>query len=114
MKRDLKSANVNFEIVKYVVDDCLMNTLKKANQKVQKWLSQGILKLAVQTLHFEKNDFEIYELDFRAKINSETFYAQNYSQKVRSRNILNRPIHCSGLFYTKKAPSYTSDIFLWA
>ncbi len=25
MKKDLKSTNVNFEIVKYDVDDCLMN-----------------------------------------------------------------------------------------
>ncbi len=29
MKRDLKSANMNFEIVKYVVDDCLTNIKKK-------------------------------------------------------------------------------------
>ncbi len=39
MKRDLKSANVNFEIVKYVVDDYLTNIKKKTvDQKVQKWL----------------------------------------------------------------------------
>ncbi len=56
----------------------------------------GILKLVVRKLHFEKNDFEIYEpyfWDFWEKINFETFYAQNYSQKVCSRSILNRPIH---------------------
>ncbi len=29
MKRDHKSANVNFEIVKYVVDDCLINIFLK-------------------------------------------------------------------------------------
>ncbi len=29
MKSDFKSANVNFEIVKYVVDDCCTNILKK-------------------------------------------------------------------------------------
>ncbi len=29
MKRDRKLANVNFEIVKYVVDDCLTNIKKK-------------------------------------------------------------------------------------
>ncbi len=64
MKRDHKSANVNFEILQYVVDDCLTNILKKVDQKVQKWLSYGILKLAVKKLHFEKTDFEIYEPDF--------------------------------------------------
>ncbi len=37
MKRDHKSANVNFEIVNYVVDDCLPNIKKKkVYQKVQK------------------------------------------------------------------------------
>ncbi len=36
MKRDLKSANVNFEIVKYVVDNCLTNNFFfKVDQKVQ-------------------------------------------------------------------------------
>ncbi len=40
MRRGHKSANVNFEIVKYVVDDYLKNILKeKVDQKVQKWLS---------------------------------------------------------------------------
>ncbi len=63
-------------------------------------------------LHFEKNDFEIYQPDFREKINFETFFAQNYSQKVCSRSILNRSIRFRGLFYMKKAPSYTFDIFL--
>ncbi len=50
MKRDHKSANVNFEMVKHVVDDCLMNTFlkKKVDQKVQKLLSPGILKLTVK------------------------------------------------------------------
>ncbi len=40
-KRDLKSANMNFEIVKYVVDDGLTYIKKKTkvNQKVQKWLN---------------------------------------------------------------------------
>ncbi len=36
MKRDLKSASVNFEILKYVVDECLTNIKKKVDQKVQK------------------------------------------------------------------------------
>ncbi len=85
MKRDHKSANVNFEIVKYVVDDYLMNIKKKkVNQKVQKWPGQGILKLAVKKLRFE-NYFEIYEpdfWDFWEKINFGTFCAQKYSQKV--------------------------------
>ncbi len=39
MKRDHKSANVNFEIVKFVVDDYLTNFFFKVDQKVQKWLS---------------------------------------------------------------------------
>ncbi len=63
MKRDLKSANMNFEIMKDVVDDCLTN-IKKVSQKVQKWLSWGILKLTVKKLHFEKNNLKIYEPDF--------------------------------------------------
>ncbi len=29
VKRDQKSANVNFEMVKYIVDDCWMNIKKK-------------------------------------------------------------------------------------
>ncbi len=71
---------MNFEIVEYIIDDCLTYIFfKKVDQKVQKWLSLGILKLAVKKLHFEKNDFEIYELDFWEKINFETFYAQDYS-----------------------------------
>ncbi len=32
MKRDHKSANVNFEIVKYLVDDCLTNIKKKRSK----------------------------------------------------------------------------------
>ncbi len=32
MKRDLKSTNVNSEIVKYVVDDCLINLKKKKSR----------------------------------------------------------------------------------
>ncbi len=62
---------------------------------MQKWLSLDILKLAVKKLHFVKNDFEIYEPDFWEfweKINFETFYAQNYSQNVCSRSIMNRSI----------------------
>ncbi len=49
---------------------------------MQKWPSQDILKLVVKKLHFEKNNFKIYELDFWnfwEKINFEIFYAQNYS-----------------------------------
>ncbi len=83
---------------------------------MQKWLSYGILKLAVKILNFEKNNFEIYEPNFWdiwEEINFETFYAQNYSQKVCSRSTLNHTIHFWGLFYMKKVPSYTFDIFLW-
>ncbi len=50
---------------------------------------------------------------FWKKITFESFYAQNYSQKVCSRSILNRPICFWGLFYMKKPPSYTFHIFLW-
>ncbi len=32
MKRDRNSANVNFEIVKYVIDDCLTNIKKKKSR----------------------------------------------------------------------------------
>ncbi len=74
----------------------------------------GYFEIGCKKLHFEKNDFEIYESgfwDFWEKINFKTFYAQNYSQKVCSGSILNRPIHFLGLFYTKKAPSYTLTSF---
>ncbi len=69
-------------------------------------------------LQFEKNDFEIHEPDFWEKINFETFYAQFWNilciaQKVCSMSILNHPIRFWGLFYVKKPPSYTFDIFLW-
>ncbi len=64
--------------------------------------------------HFKKNDFEIYEhnfWNFGGKINFETFYAQNYSQKVCSRSTLNFPIRFWGLFYMKKVLSYTLTYF---
>ncbi len=89
---------------------------KKLDQKLHKWLSYGILKLVVKKLHFEKKVFYIYEpgfWKFWEKINFETFYAQNYSQNVCFRSILNHPIRFSGLFYMKNAPSYTFEIFLW-
>ncbi len=75
----------------------------------------GYFEIGSKKLNYEKNGFEIYEPDFWyfwGKINFKTFYAQNYSQKVCSRSILNRTIGFWGLFYTKKAPSYTFDIFL--
>ncbi len=59
----------------------------------------GYFEIGSKKLYFEKNDFE-------------TFYVQNYSQKMCFRSILNRLIHFWGLFYIKKAPSYTFDIFL--
>ncbi len=37
---------------------------KKVDQKMKKWLSQAILKLAVKKLHFKETDFEIYESVF--------------------------------------------------
>ncbi len=55
----------------------------------------GYFEIRCKKLHFEKNDFEIYEpdfWDFWEKINFETFYAQNYFQKVCSRSILNHQI----------------------
>ncbi len=64
MKRYLKSTNVNFEIVKYVVDDCLTNILKKVDQKVQKWLSYSILKLAVKNCILRKMILEFVNLIF--------------------------------------------------
>ncbi len=36
MKRDHKSENVNCEIVKYVIDDCLTNLKKKSRPKSAK------------------------------------------------------------------------------
>ncbi len=53
LKRDHKAANVDFEIVKHIVDDCSTNIFFfKVDQKVQKWLSYGILKLAVEKTAF--------------------------------------------------------------
>ncbi len=72
----------------------------------------GYFEIGCKKLHFEKNDFEIYEPDFWEKIDFETFYRQNYFQKVCSRSILNRPIRFCGLFYMKKSPFYFFDIFL--
>ncbi len=71
----------------------------------------GYFEIDCKKLHFEKNDFEIYEPDFWEKINFETFYAQNYSQKLCSTSILNSPIRFWGLFYMKNAPSYTLTSF---
>ncbi len=71
-------------------------------------------EIGCKKLHFDKNDFKIYDpdfWDFWKKITFETFYAQNCSQKVCSRSILNCPIRFC-LFYMKNAPSYTFDIFL--
>ncbi len=94
MKRDHKLANVNFKIVKYVVQNCLTNIFLKSRPKSAKMAEIRYFEFGCKKLHFEKNDFEIYEPDFWEKINFETFYAQNYSiQKVCSASILNRPIH---------------------
>ncbi len=49
MKRDLKSANVNFEIVKYIVDDCS---------------SYSILKLAVKNCILRKTILKFMNLIF--------------------------------------------------
>ncbi len=45
MKKDLKSANVNFEIVKYVVDDCLTNIKKKSRPKSAKLAELGYFEI---------------------------------------------------------------------
>ncbi len=55
----------------------------------------GYFETSCKRLHFEKNDFVIYEPDFWyfwGEINFETFYAQKYFQKVCSRSIFNNPI----------------------
>ncbi len=115
MKRDLKSANVNFRIVTCVIDDCLTNILRKNISKSAKIAELGYFEIGCKKLHFEKNNFEIYEPDFGdfwEKINFKTFHAQNYSQKMCSRSILNRPIPIWGLFYMKKAPSTFWHFFM--
>ncbi len=101
MKRDHKSANVNFETVEYVVHDW-WTFLKKSRPKSAKMAELRYFEIDCKKLHFEKNDFEIYEPDFWEKINFEIFYAQNYYQKMCSRSILNRPIRFWSLFYMKK------------
>ncbi len=62
IKKDHKSGNVNFWIVKYVADGCLTNIKKKkkSRPKVQK-------SIVCKKLHFEENNFEIYELIFEEK-----------------------------------------------
>ncbi len=64
MKRDLKSTNVNFEIVKYVVDDWWTLKKKENRPKSAKMAELWYFKIGCKKLHFEKNDFEIYEPDF--------------------------------------------------
>ncbi len=48
MKRDLKSANVNFEIVKYVVDECLTNIKKRSRPKSAKMAELGYFEIACE------------------------------------------------------------------
>ncbi len=46
VKRDHKSENVNFEIFKHVVDDCLTSIfLKKADQKSVKMAELGYFEI---------------------------------------------------------------------
>ncbi len=52
MKRDLKSANVNFEIIKYVVDDCLMNMKKKSRSKSAKLAELGYFEIGRKKIAF--------------------------------------------------------------
>ncbi len=47
MKRDHKLANVNFEIVKYVADDCSTNILKKSRPKSAKMAELGTVKNSI-------------------------------------------------------------------
>ncbi len=68
MERDHKSANVNFEIVKYVVIDRLTNILeKKSRPKSAKMAELGYFEIGCKKLHFEKNNFEVNEPDFWRK-----------------------------------------------
>ncbi len=64
MKRYCKSANVNSEIVKNVVDDGLTNILKKSRPKSAQMAELAYFKIGCKKQHSEKNDFEIYEPDF--------------------------------------------------
>ncbi len=76
----------------------------------------GYFEIGCKKTAFWKTDFEIHEpdfCDFWEEVNFATSYASNYSQKMFSLSILNHTIHFLGLFYIKKAPSYTFDIFLW-
>ncbi len=52
MKRDHKSANVNLEIVKYVVDDCLTNILKKSRLKSAKIAELGYFEIGCKKTVF--------------------------------------------------------------
>ncbi len=69
--------------------------VKKSRPKSAQMAELGYFETGSKKLHFEKNDFEVYEpgfWNFWGKINFEIFYAQKYSQKMYSRSILNRPI----------------------
>ncbi len=57
MKTDLKSANVNFEIVKYVVDDCLTNIKKKKKKKKSRSKSAQLTDLGYFEICCEKTAF---------------------------------------------------------
>ncbi len=53
MKRDHKSANVNFEIVKYVADHCLTNIKKNKKQtKLRKKAELGYFEIGCKKTAF--------------------------------------------------------------
>ncbi len=52
MKRDHKSANVNFEIVKYVVDNCSTNIQKKSIPKSTKMTELRYFKIGCKKAAF--------------------------------------------------------------
>ncbi len=52
MKKDHKSANVNFKIVKYVVDDCLTNIKKKGRPKSAKMAELGYFEIVCKKTAF--------------------------------------------------------------
>ncbi len=52
MKRDLKSANVNFEIVKHVADDCSTNIKKKSRPKSAKLAELGYFEISCKKIVF--------------------------------------------------------------
>ncbi len=106
MKRDLKSANVNFEIVKYVVEDCLTNIKKKkkSRPKSAKITELGNFEIACKkTAFWEKRFWNLW-----------TWFLGFFGRKLILKHFMHRTIpkrSVLGVFWTSQ---YVSEVyFTW-